>query len=138
MISTARRSPGSRAKARIYLKSGHFLSAVDSDISMNNRAREVARRIKPRLSSFRRFTARGEGSVTSNQPTGSARSRSRGRGFSRLSTTRGRGPARPVTQSQLPLVPPLALTSGNDYPGDTAFPCPAPVRGRTSFHRSVS
>ena len=46
-------------------------------------------------------------------------------------------PLDPLHQSQLPLVPPLALTSGNDYLGDTANPCPAPVGGRLSFHLSA-
>ena len=75
-----------------FIFGGQFLSAVDSDISMNTRAREVARRVKPRLESFRRFPSRG-GTATSFPSAGSFRPRSRGRGFSRRSTTRGRGRA---------------------------------------------
>ena len=75
-----------------YVFGGHFLNAVDSDISMYTRAREVARRVRPRLQSYRRSSS-GGGSFTSNRSTGSFRSRSRGRGFSRRSTTRGRGSA---------------------------------------------
>ena len=79
-----------------YVFGGHFLTAVDSDISMYSRAREVARRVRPRLQSFRRSSSRGGGFVTSVQAAGSARSRPRRRGFSRRSTTRGRGNAQPA------------------------------------------
>ena len=79
-----------------YIFGGQFINAVDSDITMTTRAREVARRVKPRLSSFRRFSARG-GSASSSQFSGASRFRPRGRGFSRRSTTRGRGSARPAS-----------------------------------------
>lgn len=76
-----------------YVFGGHFLSAIDSDISMNKRAQEVANRVKPRSNSFRRFSSRGGSRNTFSRFTGSARQRSRGRGFSRRSTTRGKSGA---------------------------------------------
>ena len=83
-----------------YIFGGDFLSAIDSDIDMNKRAREVARRIKPRYQPYRRLPSRG-GSVTSSRAAGSFR-RSRGRGFSRQSTSRGRGSAQPRAPSAAP------------------------------------
>ena len=87
---------------------GHFLSAVDADISMNQRAQEVARRVKPRLD-FRRRPQRG-GFATSYPSAGSFR-RPRGRGFSRRTTSRGRGAAR--SASSAPAAP--------GAPGGTAY-----------------
>ena len=78
-----------------YVFGGQLIPAVDSDISMNTRAREVARRVRPR-SSFRSSTARG-GPASSRHPSGTSRFRPRGRGFSRRSTSRGRGSARPAS-----------------------------------------
>ena len=78
-----------------YVFGGQLIPAVDSDISMNTRAREVARRVRPRPS-FRSLSARG-GPASSSHSSGSFRFRSRGRGFSRRSTSRGRGSARPAS-----------------------------------------
>ena len=81
-----------------YVFGGQFLSAIDSDISMNKRAQEVADRVKPRF--FRRSSMRG-GSVTSVRSFGSSRNKSRGRRFSRRPTTRGRGGVQSSTSASV-------------------------------------
>ena len=81
-----------------------FLSTIDSDIGMNTRAREVARRIRPRPTPYRRRPSRG-GSATSFRTAGSFRG-PRSRGFSRRRSTRGRGFAQPTpTGSAAPVTP---------------------------------
>ena len=65
-----------------FIFGGRFLDAVDSDISMNLRAKEVARGLRPRSFSFRGSRARG-GASASSRPSGFRRFASRGRGFTR-------------------------------------------------------
>ena len=78
-----------------YVFGGSFLQAVDSDISMNKRAQEVAQRVKPRLQTFRR-PSRGGGYRSSVPVRGSYRGKPRSRNFTRRGSTRNKGAPQPT------------------------------------------
>ena len=82
---------------------GKFLDAVDSDISMTKRAKEVALRMRPRSDSFRGSWTRGGAQATRYHSSGRFNSRARGRGFTRKFSARSRGTSRSTTT-----VPPTA------------------------------
>ena len=105
---------------------GKFLEAVDSDLSMNKRAKEVADRLRPRQSVFHSF-CRGRSSFFPSSGRRGFRSRAGGR--SRISLSRYRGGFRSsLTRPNPP--PPL------NPPSDcmVGIPVnPAPVGGRLSL-----
>ena len=83
---------------------GKFLEAVDSDLNMNKRAREVADRFRPRQSDFRRF----RGGRSSFFPSSGRRGlRSRAGGWSRFPLSRYRGGFRSSVTHPNPPPPPL-------------------------------
>ena len=86
---------------------GKFLEAVDSDLSMNKRAKEVADRLRPRQSDFQRF----RGGRSSSFPSGRRRFRSRAGGRSRFSLSHYRGGFRSSVNRPNP-PPPLNPPSG--------------------------
>ena len=110
-----------------YVFGGQFLSAVDSDISMTTRAREVARRVKPRLPSFRRAAGRG-GPLLRPVPFAAGPV-----AVSRAAPPRAvEGPPdQPRPPQPRPLPPPTRLE--DDCRRELADPCPPPVGGRLSL-----
>ena len=89
-----------------YIFGGKFLEAVDSDLNMNKRAREVADRFRPqRPDSFRRFRG-GRSSLFPSR--GRFRGqRSRAGGQARFSVSRYRGGSRARFSGSTPPPPPL-------------------------------
>ena len=112
-----------------FIFGGKFLEAVDSDLNMNKRAREVAERFRPhRPDSFRRF----HGGRSSLFP---SRDRFRGQcsragGQARFSLSRYRGGSRARFSDSTPPPPPL---SPSDYMVGVWGNCPTPVGGRLSL-----
>ena len=87
---------------------GKFLEAVDADLSMNKRAKEIADRLRPRQSDFQRF----RGGRSSSFPSGRRRFRSRAGGRSRFSLSHYRGGFRSSVNRPNPPPPPLNPPSG--------------------------
>ena len=133
MDLTAQRSCESHEKAPTFLVA-FFLSSIDSEIDLNNRAPEVARRFKPRFLSYRRLPSRG-GSVTSSRAAGSLSVPVAA--ASRVSRPREEGALPSFALSRQPLLPSSVAPKIDYYLRDTVILCPAPVVGRFSLFLSA-